>query len=230
MVRSVRRRCARSGDRLWPDRPGRRAQGRAADEPHHRHPPPAFRELGFVVPMVRVRDNLALGPNQPIASPSRASSWARTNLARRSARARQRRAASAGRRPCKAKDPTFGLDAVWIRPSSAATRSSRATPWSIPRPSSPPTSTISSLQRAEMFGMDEARKLLDALKEARRSWSPASPRSRSAWRRSPRPAGAAGEGVPLKDFRRIAEAMVDARIRYDLRHARRRPFASASAR
>jgi hypothetical protein len=40
--RSVGRRCPRPGARLRPHRPGRRAQGRAAHGPHHRHPPPAL--------------------------------------------------------------------------------------------------------------------------------------------------------------------------------------------
>jgi flagellar biosynthesis protein FlhA len=64
---------------------------------------------------------------------------------------------------------------------------------------------------AEMFGMDEAQKLLDALKES-------APQLVAGLTPQPLPLASIAalcrsllaEGVPLKDFRRIAEAMVDA--------------------
>jgi flagellar biosynthesis protein FlhA len=64
---------------------------------------------------------------------------------------------------------------------------------------------------ADMFGMDEAQKLLDALKES-------APQLVQGLTPNPLPLASIAalcrallsEGVPLKDFRRIAEAMVDA--------------------
>ena len=64
---------------------------------------------------------------------------------------------------------------------------------------------------ADLFGMDEAQKLLDALKES-------APQLVSGLTPNPLPLAniaalcraLLAEGVPLKDFRRIAEAMADA--------------------
>jgi flagellar biosynthesis protein FlhA len=77
------------------------------------------RELGFVVPLVRVRDNLALGPNQyriivagVIAAEDEI--WPEDLLALDSG---DILSPIAGRR---VKDPTFGLDAVWIAPEDRA--------------------------------------------------------------------------------------------------------------
>ncbi len=74
------------------------------------------RELGFVVPMIRVRDNLALGPNQyriTIAGVTMGEDeiWPDDLLALDSG---DLQSTVNGR---VAKDPTFGLDAVWIEPT-----------------------------------------------------------------------------------------------------------------
>ena len=74
------------------------------------------KELGFVVPMVRVKDNLALEPNQyriTIAGVvvGEDDIWPDDLLALDSG---MLEGTVAGR---PAKDPTFGLDAVWISPA-----------------------------------------------------------------------------------------------------------------
>ena len=76
--RGQRRRRARPRARLRPGRPGRRAQGRAADGADHRHPPPALARA-------RLRRAAGAGPRRArrwrptaTASPSPASSSART--------------------------------------------------------------------------------------------------------------------------------------------------------
>src|SRR6185437_577711 len=71
------------------------------------------RQLGFVIPLVRVRDNLALGPNAYriiVAGVICAEDeiWPEDLLALDSGDILQ---PVEGRR---VKDPTFGLDAVWI--------------------------------------------------------------------------------------------------------------------
>jgi flagellar biosynthesis protein FlhA len=124
------------------------------------------RELGFVVPLVRVRDNLALGPNSyriivagVIAAEDEV--WPEDLLALDSGDILQ---PVDGRR---VKDPTFGLDAVWITPEKRA--DAVVAGYTVV---DPPTVVATHLNQiiqtaaAEMFGMDEAQKLLDALKES----------------------------------------------------------------
>ncbi|MET0362770.1 MAG: flagellar biosynthesis protein FlhA [Sphingobium sp.] len=168
------------------------------------------KELGFVVPMIRVKDNLALAPNQyriTIAGVivGEDEVWPEDLLALDSGALE---GTVDGR---AAKDPTFGLDAVWINPS----RRSEAVVagYTVVDPSTVIATHLNHLvahNAAEMFGMDEARKLLDTLKEA-------APQLVEGL--TPQPLTLAqiatvcrsllAEGVPLKDFRRIAEAMVD---------------------
>jgi flagellar biosynthesis protein FlhA len=169
------------------------------------------RELGFVVPLVRVRDNLALGPNSyriivagVIAAEDEV--WPEDLLALDSGDILQ---PVDGRR---VKDPTFGLDAVWITPEKRA--DAVVAGYTVV---DPPTVVATHLNQiiqtaaAEMFGMDEAQKLLDALKES-------APQLVAGLTPQPLPLASIAalcrsllaEGVPLKDFRRIAEAMVDA--------------------
>ena len=110
------------------------------------------------------------------------------------------------------KDPTFGLDAVWIPPSQRA--EAVVAGYTVVDPATVAATHLNQIIQtaaADLFGMDEAQKLLDALNEN----SP-----QLVANLTPQPlslAAIAGlcrallsEGVPLKDFRRIAEAMVEA--------------------
>jgi flagellar biosynthesis protein FlhA len=169
------------------------------------------RELGFVVPMIRVRDNLALGPNQyriTIGGVAMGEDevWPEDLLALDSGDIQK---TVSGRR---AKDPTFGLDAVWIE--TARRSEAVVAGYTVVDASTVIATHLNHLitqNAAEMFGMDEARKLLDTLQEVA---------PQLAEGLTPQPLGLAqiaaacrallAEGVPLKDFRRIAEAMVDA--------------------
>jgi len=167
------------------------------------------RELGFVVPMIRVKDNLALGPNQyriTIAGVvvGEDEIFPDDLLALDSGAITQRIDGRA------AQDPTFGLDAVWI---AAGQRSEAVVAgYTVVDPSTVIATHINHLimqNAAELFGMDEARKLLDTLREV-------TPQLVDGL--TPQPLGLAqiaalcrgllSEGIPLKDFRRIAEAMV----------------------
>jgi flagellar biosynthesis protein FlhA len=169
------------------------------------------RELGFVVPMIRVRDNLALGPNQyrvTIAGVTVGEDeiWPDDLLALDSG---DLQSTVPGR---AAKDPTFGLDAVWIDP---ARRSEAVVAGYTVVDSSTVVAThlnhLIMQNAAEMFGMDEARKLLDTLKEVAPQLADGlTPAPLSLAQIAAVCRALLAEGVPLKDFRRIAEAMVDA--------------------
>jgi flagellar biosynthesis protein FlhA len=169
------------------------------------------RDLGFVVPLVRVRDNLALGPNSYRVTVSGVicaedEIWPEELLALDSG---DILSPIAGR---AIKDPTFGLDAVWIAPEKRA--DAVVAGYTVVDPATVVATHLNQIiqaSAAEMFGMDEAQKLLDALKEI-------APQLVQNLTPQPLPLASIAalcrallaEGVPLKDFRRIAEAMVDA--------------------
>src|SRR3954454_1481280 len=169
------------------------------------------RELGFVVPMVRVRDELTLSPNSyriTVAGVVAAEDeiWPEELLALDSGDLLER---VQGR---QVKDPTFGLDAVWIAPSQRA--EAVVAGYTVVDPATVVATHLNQVIQtaaADLFGMDEAQKLVDALKEnAPQLAANLTPQPLSL------PAFAAlcrallAEGVPLKEFRRIGEAMADA--------------------
>ncbi|MFT3965859.1 MAG: flagellar biosynthesis protein FlhA [Sphingobium sp.] len=168
------------------------------------------RELGFVVPMIRVKDNLALGPNQyriTIAGVI----VGEDEIFPDDLLALDSGALEGTVDGRAAKDPTFGLEAVWIHPS----RRSEAVVagYTVVDPATVIATHLNHLiaqNASEMFGMDEARKLLDTLKESApqlvEGLTPA-PLNLSQIANVCR--ALLAEGVPLKDFRRIAESMVD---------------------
>jgi flagellar biosynthesis protein FlhA len=169
------------------------------------------RELGFVVPMIRVKDNLALGANQyriTIAGVvvGEDEIWPEDLLALDSGDLTAR---IDGR---TAQDPTFGLDAVWIHPD----RRSEAViaGYTVVDPSTVVATHLNHLitqGAAEIFGMDEARKLLDTLREvAPQLVDGLTPQPLSLAQITALCRGLLTEGIPLKDFRRIAEAMATA--------------------
>ncbi|MCW2388279.1 flagellar biosynthesis protein FlhA [Sphingobium sp. B11D3B] len=167
------------------------------------------RELGFVVPMIRVKDNLALGPNQyriTIAGVvvGEDEIFPDSLLALDSGDITQRIEGRA------AQDPTFGLDAVWIpmeRRSEAVVSG-----YTVVDPSTVIATHINHLilqNAAELFGMDEAKKLLDTLREVTPQLVDGlTPNPLSLAQIAALCRGLLIEGIPLKDFRRIAEAMV----------------------
>ena len=169
------------------------------------------RELGFVIPLVRVRDNLALEPNSYRISVAGVvmgedQCWPDDLLALDGGDVD---------RPMKGreiKDPSFGLPAVWIAPEQRS--EAVVAGYTVVDPATVIATHLNQIIAAaasELFGMDEAQKLLDALKES-------SPQLVAGLTPAPLSLSAIAalcrtllsEGVPLKDFRRIAEAMVDA--------------------
>ena len=176
------------------------------------------KELGFVVPMVRVKDNLALEPNQyriTIAGVvvGEDEIYPDDLLALDSGALE---GVVSGR---EAKDPTFGLDAVWISPAQRS--EAVVAGYTVV---DPPTVVATHLNQliamnaSEMFGLDEARKLLDNLKDAAPQLVDGlTPGTLSLTQISALCRALLSEGIALKDFRRVCEAMVDA-ARPDMSH------------
>jgi len=169
------------------------------------------RELGFVVPLVRVRDELTLAPNTyriTLAGVVAAEDeiYPDDLLALDSGDLIDRVEGRA------VKDPTFGLDAVWIDPTQRA--EAVVAGYTVVDAATVVATHLNQIIQAgaaDLFGMDEAQKLLDALKEvapqlaANLTPQPLSLASFAALCRA-----LLSESVPLKDFRRIAEAIADA--------------------
>lgn len=169
------------------------------------------RELGFVIPLVRVKDNLALEPNSYRITiggviVGEDDIWPDDLLALDSGALE---ATVAGR---ETKDPTFGLDAVWIAPEKRS--EAVVAGYTVVDPSTVVATHLNQLitmNASEMFGMDEARKLLDALKEsAPQLVDGLTPNALTLAQIAAVCRALLSEGIPLKDFRRICEAMVDA--------------------
>lgn len=166
------------------------------------------KELGFVVPQVRVRDDINLPPyayrivvggvvlGDDLVSPDEM-------LALDTGQAVGRLSGKA------AKDPTFGLDAVWISPADADAATGAG--YLVVDASTVIATHLNHVlhaHAAELLGQDEVQNLLDALKERAANLVAAL---------SPQPVpltvltqvlrGLLEEGIPLKEFRRIAAAI-----------------------
>jgi flagellar biosynthesis protein FlhA len=169
------------------------------------------KELGFVIPLVRVRDNMNMAPNayritvagvvvgEDECDPNGLLALDSGDLA----------ATVAGR---ATKDPTFGLDAVWIHPDKRG--EAVIAGYTVVDPSTVLATHLNQLilnSAADLFGMDEAQKLLDELKEkAPQLVAGLTPAPLSLAQIASLCRALLSEGVPLKDFRRVAEAMADA--------------------
>ena len=169
------------------------------------------KELGFVVPLVRVRDNMNLAPNayritvagvvvgEDECFPNDLLALDSGDLA-----------ATVAGRACK--DPTFGLDAVWIAPDTRG--EAVVAGYTVVDPSTVLATHLNQLiinSAADLFGMDETQKLLDELKEkAPQLVAGLTPAPLSLAQIASACRALLSEGVPLKDFRRVAEAMSEA--------------------
>ena len=169
------------------------------------------RELGFVVPLVRVRDNLSLPPNAyriTVAGVIMGEDEAFTDqlLALDSG---DLEGTVEGR---AVRDPSFGLEAVWISPDKRG--DAIVAGYTVVDPATVVATHLNQViaaAAADLFGMDEAQRLLDALKEAAPQLvGGLTPQPLSLAQIAAACRALLAEGVPLKDFRRIAEAMVDA--------------------
>jgi flagellar biosynthesis protein FlhA len=167
------------------------------------------KELGFVVPAVKVSDDLSLPGNAYRISvagvivgedevfPNELLALDSGDLVSR-----------VSGRPCK--DPTFGLDALWIPKSGQ--NDAIAAGYTVVDPATVVATHLNNsviASASDLFGLDDAQALIDNLKlhypQLAQNLSPqgyALPRVASLCRTL------LEERVPLRDFRKIAEAMV----------------------
>ena len=166
------------------------------------------KELGFVVPQVRVRDDINLAPyhyriviggvvvGEDQVSPDEM-------LALDTGQAIGRLVGKA------AKDPTFGLDATWIAPGDADAATGMG--FLVVDPGTVMATHLNHVlatQAADLLGPDEVQALLDGLKERAEQLVAAlcpAPVSLTALTQVLR--GLLAEGITLKEFRRIAAAI-----------------------
>ncbi len=169
------------------------------------------RELGFVVPLVRVRDNLNLPPNTYRIT------VAGVIVGEDECYPDQLLALDSGDldgrvdgRECR--DPSFGLEAVWIAPDKRS--EAIVAGYTVVDPATVIATHLNQMIMAtcaDLFGMDEAQHLLDTLKEsAPQLVAGLTPQPLNLSQIAAACRALLAEGVPLRDFRRIAEAMVDA--------------------
>ncbi|HET8750882.1 MAG TPA: flagellar biosynthesis protein FlhA [Sphingomicrobium sp.] len=167
------------------------------------------RELGFVLPLVRVTDNLSLPGNRYRII------IGGVVLGEDEAFPSDLLALAAGDSPDPiegrpVKDPTFGLDATWIEESRRADAIVAGyTVVDAPTVVATHLNNLIGGNATNLFGLDESQALIDNLKDHY---------PQLAQGLSPQPYSLAtvtavcrallAERIPLKDFRRIAEAMV----------------------
>jgi flagellar biosynthesis protein FlhA len=168
------------------------------------------RDLGFVLPLVRVKDNLALPGNAyriVIAGVvmGEDEAWPHDLLALDSGDCLE---GLAGR---TVKDPSFGLDAIWIAPDKRADAVVAGyTVVDAPTVIATHLNNIVMASSAELFGLDDAQALLDSLKEKFPQLAQGlSPQPYSLGAVTALSRALLAERVPLRDFRRVAEAMVE---------------------
>ena len=166
------------------------------------------KELGFVVPPVKVADDLSLPGNVYRIS------IAGVIVGEDEVFPNEMLALDSGElvtkvtgRPCK--DPTFGLDALWI-PKSAQ-NDAIAAGYTVVDPATVVATHLNNsivASATDLFGIDDAQALIDTLK----TLYPQLAQSLTQGYPLPRVAALCKamliERVPLRDFRKIAEAMV----------------------
>jgi flagellar biosynthesis protein FlhA len=168
------------------------------------------RDLGFVLPMVNVKDNLAIDGNAYRIIISGVTMgedeiWPDDLLALDAGDCLD------GLQGRPVRDPSFGLDALWITPEKRAEAVVAGyTVVDAPTVVATHLNNVLNASAAELFGLDETQALIDTLKES-------CPQLVGGLCPQPYPLAAVAsvcrallaERVPLRDFRRVAEAMVE---------------------
>lgn len=168
------------------------------------------RDLGFVVPPIRVRDNMALGPNSYRVLVSGVIQGedelgAHEMLALDSGLVH---ASVSGR---AVKDPTFGLDALWIAPHEKD--QAVANGYTVVDASTVLATHVNQIlqsQSRQLLGQDEVQKLLDTLQSAAPQLVGNIIKALSLQAITQVLQTLLDEGVPIRDFRRIIEALAGA--------------------
>jgi len=166
------------------------------------------KDLGFIIPQVRVRDDINLAPYTYRIIVGG------VVIAEDQASADEMLALDTGQgvgelRGKKAKDPTFGLDATWIQPGDADAATGQG--YLVVDAGTVVATHLNhqlGQNAADMLGADEVQQLLEGLKER-------NPQLVAALTPAPLPLttltqvlkGLLAEGISLKEFRRIAAAI-----------------------
>lgn len=169
------------------------------------------KELGFVVPLVRIKDDLELEPNSYRIMMGgmvlgEDSVWPNDFLALDDGHVDS----IIEGRPCK--DPTFGMDAIWI----SADKKSQAiaegyTVVDAPTVIATHLNEVVRRNAAQLFSMDEAQKLLDLLKETSPQLVDSlTPQPLSLFAITTICRELLTEKIPVKDFQKICLAMLEA--------------------
>ncbi|MBY0520600.1 MAG: flagellar type III secretion system protein FlhA, partial [Sphingomonas sp.] len=166
------------------------------------------KELGFVVPQVRVRDDINLAPfTYRIVVGGVV--VGEDNVAPDEMLALDTGQAIGVLDGKPAKDPTFGLDATWIAPGDADAATGAG--YLVVDPGTVVATHLNHLlaaNAAELLGPDEVQNLLDQLKERAANLVAAlSPTPVPLTTLTQVLRGLLAEGIPLKEFRRIAAAI-----------------------
>jgi flagellar biosynthesis protein FlhA len=168
------------------------------------------RELGFVLPPVKVEDDLALPGNHYRVRiggvvVGEGEAWPAELLALDSGDCLD------GIKGRACKDPSFGLDALWIAAADKA--DAIAAGYTVVDPATVIATHLNRLvagAAADLFGVDEAQAMLGALKASYPQLAAAlSPQPYSLAAIAQLCRALLAEQVPLKDFRSIAAAMLD---------------------
>ena len=167
------------------------------------------KELGFVIPAVKVADDLSLPGNAYRIS------VAGVIVGEDEVYPNEMLALDSGDlvtkvtgRPCK--DPTFGLDALWI--PKAAQNDAIAAGYTVVDPATVVATHLNNsviASASELFGLDDAQALIDHLKQHYPQLAAnLSPQGYALPRVAALCKALLEERVPLRDFRKIAEAMI----------------------
>ena len=167
-------------------------------------------EMGFVLPPVRVRDNLQLSPNQYVVL-LRGVKIAGGKMARNRLLALDAGAV----RPLegeKTRDPAFGLPAVWIDPSRAD--EARASGYTVVDPPSVLSTHLMEVinrNAAELLGREDVARLVDHLQKTHpKAVSELIPERLTIGELQRVLQGLLREGVPIRDLPLIVETLADA--------------------
>ncbi|WP_174297486.1 flagellar biosynthesis protein FlhA [Sphingomonas bacterium] len=166
------------------------------------------KDLGFVVPSVRVRDDINLAPYTYRIMVGGVC-VGEDQVAPEEMLALDTGQAVGTLRGKKAKDPTFGLDATWIAPGDADAATGAG--YLVVDPGTVMATHLNHAlgsHSAELLGPDEVQSLLDGLKERSPQLAAAlvpAPLALTTLTQVLR--GLLAENVPLKEFRRIAAAI-----------------------
>ncbi len=165
------------------------------------------RDLGFVIPPIRVRDNMAIGPHAYRVLVSGVV-FGEDEVSPHDMLALDSGLVHASVSGRAVKDPTFGLDALWI-PTEEKDQAV-ANGYTVVDPSTVVATHVNQIlqtQARQLLGQDEVQKLLDTLQAAAPQLVGNISKALSLQTITQVLQALLDESVPIRDFRRIVEAL-----------------------